>query len=116
MADLSDRIAEVLHDHYPLYCNEREDCDTGNYVGGWAKHAAEAVVAAIQLTPEWCARHESGGGGVYHSEAEAREFLDSFVERPPGVEDPGSGRYVGLERRWVTPWVGVLGEEQGETQ
>jgi hypothetical protein len=69
-----------------------------------SEHVASVLVTELGLAEEWCARHESGGGGIYTDYDDARRFLDRFVERPPAVEDPGSGRYVGLERRYVTSW------------
>lgn len=56
------------------------------------------------MPEEWKVCHESGGGTIYRTEAEARAKFDSFVERPPGVEDPGSGRLTHIAHRYVTAW------------
>lgn len=65
---------------------------------------ADAVIAGLGLQPEYCVRHESGGGHVHDDRAQAHHQYNTFVERPPGVEDPGSGQLTGVEIRWVTSW------------
>lgn len=71
---------------------------------GDAYNIADAIVEALSLRQEWMVRHESGGGIVYDTYDEAKDRLDNFVERPPGVEDPGSGKLVGIETRYVSTW------------
>lgn len=74
---------------------------------------ADAVIEALpELTAprplvvhrEWCVRHESGGGRIYSDGKEAHAAFAAFVERPPGVDDPGSGKLTGVDVRWVTDW------------
>ncbi len=66
---------------------------------------ADAVIRELGMHQEWLVRHESGGGGICHSREDAQHKFASFKERPPGVDDPGSGRLTGIETRHVTEWV-----------
>lgn len=66
---------------------------------------ADAVIAELGLQQEWITRHESGGGTIHNTSEDAFHRLNTFVVRPPGVEDPGSGRLTGVESRYVTEWV-----------
>ena len=71
-----DRIAEVIHDHYPLYCNERE-CETGKSVGGWAAHVAAEIVehASWDLLMAILDRHYP---------EDIFPTMEDFEERDPG--------------------------------
>ena len=69
-----------------------------------AHNIANAIMEALGLRQEWMVRHESGGGIVYDTYDEAKDRLDNFVERPPSVEDPGSGKFVGIETRYISTW------------
>lgn len=89
--DLRTRIAAVLKLKY--LANE----DLHN-------HAADAVIRELGLRQEWLVAHESGGGSLCASREKAQREFDAFVERPPGVDDPGSGKLTGIESRYVTEW------------
>jgi hypothetical protein len=65
---------------------------------------ADLLVAELGLRPDFMVRHESGGGCGFAEESDAREFVDNFAPRPPCVDDPGSGTYTRIEKRWVTRW------------
>jgi hypothetical protein len=120
MSDLVDQITAVLREHKPTTRRKQAkrpgfiDVVTGCKGCDWtastlneelhAAHVAERVAAELQLTEEWKNVHESGGGHIHRSHAAARQHFDSFVERPPGVDDPGSGRYTHIARRWVSAW------------
>jgi len=71
---------------------------------GRYQSTAEDIVAELALRQEWMVRHESGGGIVFDTYDEAKDRLENFVERPPAVEDPGSGKFVGIETRYVSTW------------
>ena len=73
------------------------------------RHVAEVVASRLNLHEEWMTVHESGGGIIHDSYDEARRRFDEFVERPPGVEDPGSGGPVHVACRWVSSWEAIDG-------
>lgn len=101
---IEERLAHALMRELDEHGYEDDDEKRGQV----AHHFAAVLVAELGLTQEWISRHESGGGRVFDNAKEGRQFLAEFVERPPGVEDPGSGRYVGLQRRYVTNWEPAL--------
>lgn len=93
MPDLTARIADSLEKR------------------GLVQHAqlraaiAEALIEDLGLTDEWFARHHSGGGcGGFQTFDRVREYIALHPPRPGGVESPPDPGYVGVERRWVTPW------------
>ena len=67
-------------------------------------HEPTGLAGPMEVRREWCVRHESGGGRIYDNAQAAFHEFDTFVERPPGVDDPGSGKLTGVEVRYVTEW------------
>jgi hypothetical protein len=86
--DITNRIAHIISRCY--------------HDDPWA--VAVAVVEELGLGEEWKTVHESGGGMIHDTRAEAKERFDNFVVRPPGVEDPGSGILTHIASRYVTEW------------
>jgi hypothetical protein len=120
MSSIEQRIAEVLREHWPVR-------DPNGHINGtvpnsvavydcWCEsitntthdavtdHVASVLAAELGLRPAFMARHESGGGRGFGEEPDARQFVNTFVPRPPRVDDPGSGTYTHVEKRWVTRW------------
>lgn len=116
MADITTRIAEVLRRHKPTWRRiqhpKRADilvnvlaCTGCEWVGEESDHDAHqaaVLVETLGLTPEYIARHYSGGGTIHHTLTDAQHSMNAY--RPPGVDDPGSGRHTGIETRYVTRW------------
>lgn len=96
--NLRDRIAKTLYRE----CSQQ--AWVGRAYGISFADLADAVIAELGLRQEWVTRHESGGGRIHSTRADAFHRLNTFVPRPPGVEDPGSGELIGVESRYVTPW------------
>lgn len=103
IAEVLRRAGRTCGNHEPVSGpGECEQCDNSH-----SKTAAEIDTALGGLTREWITRHESGGGIIRATADMARYDQARYQYRPPGVEDPGSGRLTGIETRWVSRWKAV---------
>jgi hypothetical protein len=90
--NIEPRIVAALHPILPAYMSDAS-----------IAAIARRLAAELDLRQEFVVRHGCGGGAAFTDETAARRFLAAFVERPPGIDDPG-GMYTWLESRWVTEW------------
>lgn len=99
MTEAQKLIRDTLRRHSP------GPCGCGTCIAIWTENAASEIDKALGgLGRHWLVRHESGGGRTFDTEEQARSALENFVYRPPSLEDEGSGRYTGVESRWMSPW------------
>ncbi|MFV8232367.1 hypothetical protein [Mycolicibacterium fortuitum] len=119
MADITDRITEVLRRHKPTWRRiqhpKRADilvnvlaCTGCEWVGEESDHDAHqaaVLVETLGLAPEYIARHRSGGGaGGFTTREDAQRYIDAHPPHPGGVDRISDLGYSGVETRHVTRW------------